>query len=344
MGANTNGAGAAKPLMDGWTVFCDYYNPEGHHGSMPVRVLQGNFLKWFEDISTDLRWEMEDLIKEQGLDAGIGYSIARHKIEKFARIHPLFDDDCKVVGHKIEVHEPVLQLLWCTSYALYVLYKEGYARPFSQGDESGVLNTSDPFVQKAQWVFFHGLQLREGFKPHHFYWIPNAEEVRKEDHEHIYKANGVCCAGVAFILAHELGHKSLKHVDRTVSAKARKECEFEADAFAAEWIKKGMGKSEEQDITNVFGVIAAMTVMMLLDHKLKGSHFHPPPDDRLRRVLAILDSETPNEVLWCTACFGLKLWTMAFPGIKIPPPTKHDSYKPIFEEMMAGIEKQVNKA
>lgn len=325
-------------------MFCDYYDPQGHQGSMPVRVLQGNFLRWFEDINIELRWEMEDLIKEQGLDAGIGYAIAHHKIKKLARIHPIFDENCEVKGNKIEIHEPFLQLLWCTSYALYVIYKEGYAKPFSEGDESGVLNTSDPFVQKAQWVLYKGLELRKGFKPHHYYSMPNPEEVRKVDCDHIVKTNGVCCAAVAFILAHELGHKALKHVDRLVTADMMKEREFEADAFAAGWIKKGMGKNDTQDITNVFGIVAAMTVMMLIDNELKGSPVHPPTDDRLRRVLAILDSETPNEVLWCAACFGLKLWTMAFPGIQIPPPTKHDSYKPIFEEMMAGIEDQVKRA
>jgi len=301
-------------------------------------------LKWFEDINTELLWEMEDLIQQQGLQAGIDYSIAHHKFEKLARIYPVYNDDDEVVGNKIEVHEPFLQLLWCTSYALYVLYKEGYAKPFSEGDESGVLNTEDPFIQKAYLVFSRGLELRKGFKPHHLYMMPNPEEVRREDYEHIERANGVCCAAVAFILAHELGHKSLKHVDRIVPADVTKEREFEADAFAASWIKKGMGLNDAQDITNQFGIVAAMTVMMLIDNELKGSRLHPPTDERFERILEIMDSETPDEILWCAACFGLKLWTLAYPGLQAPASTKHVSYKPIFEEMMSGIVKQVNKA
>jgi len=281
----------------------DHFNPSTHEGVLPVRVLQFNMLKWFEEVSPTLLEEVLGEVNYRGLQRGIGYHIAIAPITDAAEI-----DGKK----KIHLYENYLQFLWGVSYAITTLFQEGFVKPVKAGTYTGVTDLSDPFVRKAYAVFDASIELFTKCDPSKHYALPNPEKETPLDVKLIRQVNGVFSAASAFILMHEVGHQFFGHLDDLpvtddyLKDKGQYEDEFAADDYALEWLQKGKAPSDVLDDTNAMGVIAAMTTFLLMDPQLTGDDEHPPPHMRMTHALEELG--TTDENLWACACIGLRLW------------------------------------
>lgn len=311
--------------MEDYSV-SDHFNPSTHKGVLPVRVLQFNMLKWFEEVSPDLLQEVLEEVQYRGLQRGIGYHIAIAPITDAAEI-----DGKK----KIHFYENYLQFLWGVSYAITTLFEEGFVKPVKAGTYSGATDMGDPFVRKAYAVFDASIELFDKCDQAKHYGLPNPEKETAVDSKLIRQVNGVFSAASAFILMHEVGHQFYGHLDDNDSAddsddaKGQYDDEFLADEYALEWLQKGKAPSDALDNTNAMGVIAAMTTFILMDPQLEGDAEHPPP--HLRMVHALEKLGMTDENLWACACIGLRLW-VAYTKRSFTVPSGDDlkGYKDLF--------------
>jgi peptidase U49-like protein len=89
---------------------------------------------------------------------------------------------------------------------------------------------------------------------------------------------------LGWIILHEIGHVALNH-EEVIPATQRVSQEYDADAFATEWVLGDAGHGLDRE----FRVMAVCTAMayLLLNQRVKGiGATHPPSIQRMRRAMA----------------------------------------------------------
>lgn len=275
---------------------------------LPVRVLQHNVNKWWEqDVDPDFLKDAMASVEAGNLDPGIAYHIDRDllAISKGPFIRKT---------DKIHIQENYLQFQWCVAHVLNVYFREGFLKPFNAGMYDGKIDLKNDAIYKARHVFEQGLKLWQGIRPELLKALPNPECPDPEDTELVGLTNGVYAAAVSFILMHEYGHHKLGHVGKTYSDEENKRIEQEADDYALGIFARGMlanpndEEQEKKNNTNTMGAIAAMLAIVLRSERLTKKDY-PDPDIRLERAVEALNRG--DDAFYAVACYAMTLWSMA---------------------------------
>ena len=307
----------------------DFYNPATHIGELPVRVLQYNFIEWFENITPDFKDEVKGEIDFNGLKAGIKYHIEKSHITECA---------CINTNSQIELYENFNQYLWCICYSLFVLFDESIQKPMLAGKYTGKFDFNNPFVRRAVDIFSNGFDLLNTYKDWQFFQFPNPEKYNEYDKQYIEKANGVYTAAMTFILLHEFAHQYYGHLDYYPTSDESKKDECTADDYAIEKISYNF--SSDRGATFKFGIVAGISSLIMLDKSLSGGDTHPDTDERLKIAIEKLKLEELDN-LWGIASLTFRLWAIKY-SIELDYPPVIDSYKHLFELTLEKIGKKKN--
>jgi hypothetical protein len=297
-------------------------------GLLPVCVLQHLIIGWFERVSPDLLDEVKQEISYRGLQGGIGYHIEANVIDDVAWID---------TARKINLKEPYLQLLWCTCYALVVMWEKGWTPALVGKQDTVILDDSIPELAQAYKVMQAGINLLCSFDPSPFNDLPGPKSPNQEEDELIEKGNIAFVAAGAFILMHEVGHQYYDHVGVDSNDEQSKKHEFDADAYALGYLKRGMSGHDATDNIHAVGVIAVMTTLMFMSPDFDGGDRHPDLNIRYMKALDSIEVGEREEV-WVTACLSLILYQRFHGGvIHFPAAGQFNSYRQVFESMMKQL-------
>lgn len=312
-----------------------------HKGNQPIRVLQFNVLKHFEETHFDFI----NLLKESNKKHNLAFGIVYHKVEEpivkkvYGHIQTPFIEDTGQVK-RITIHETFLSYVWCISYSLFVLYDEAIAKT------SQIRHNIKPAplvdqnkIELAQEVFNYGKSLIRVFDKWDKKLLPNPELYSLDDSFYIERANGLYLTAINFILCHEYAHAEKDHFNK--QKKVRNdyskliELEKEADDRAIELILKGV--TSKTKTTKLLGTLIGLCCMLYFNHETKGTK-HPDTDDRIDNLLSRIEHTPENDNLWGIASLAYKLWDMQFSKLMIFPQEVE-----LFKHLYDDIRQQVIK-
>ncbi|MBN2087522.1 hypothetical protein JW758_04180 [Candidatus Peregrinibacteria bacterium] len=317
----------------------DYYNPECHKGSQPVRVLYQNTKHWFKYVYPEFKsTELQEVIDKFGLHDDINIIDREEKIAC-----PAFVGSFKIIS----IQETFLSYLWSLTYSLIFLYDKTIHEP--RTIENYVM-TSDvkEKAKKSHELFDYGLSLLNTFNPWDKENLPNPELYDRVYDDYIEKANGAYLHAVNFILVHELGHVALGHIDNdiesdTAGMKISNDTlladEMDADNFSFDRMFLSTEHLTNNHTASV-GLISALCSFIFFSTNMKGGD-HPDPDKRLQSALEKLKLADEDN-LWGLSCLAFKLWAMKH-KLEFNWPQITDTYKDLFYLTMTELEKIKNK-
>lgn len=307
----------------------DFYNPAVHKGELPVRVLSHNWINWFENITPNFKEEAKGEIDFRNLKAGLIYHFDKSQITECAYINP---------NHQIELYENYNQFLWCICYSLLVLFDKGIQEPILCKNYTGKLDFNNPYIRNSINIFNNGFDLLNTYKDRQFYQFPNPEKYNKYDKYYIEKVNAIFCAAMVFILLHEYAHQFLGHLDNNYKSEEPQNDEYACDEYAID--KMSSKLSTKESSTYKFGIIAAISSLIIYDKSLEGGEMHPDIDERLEMAMNKMKIEDIH-YLWGVASLTYKLWGIKYnKDIEMPP--VFNNYKHLFEYIQVKIRELKN--
>lgn len=316
----------------------DYYNPECHKGSQPIRVLYQNTKHWFKYIYPEFKsTELQTAIDKFGLYNEI-YIIERE--DKIAC--PAFVGSFKIIS----IQETFLSYLWCIIYSLIFLYDKTILEPRTIMNHI-MTNEVEVQAKKACELFDYGLSLLDNFNPWDKENLPNPELYDKVYDDYIEKANGAYLHAVNFILVHELCHVVLGHIENDIDSDAKGieisnetliQDEIDADNFSFERMFISTEHLTNNHTASV-GLISALCSFIFFSAKMKGRN-HPDTDKRLQLILEKL-KPAKDDNLWGISCLAFKLWAINH-KIEFNWPETVDTYKDLFYITLKKIEEIKN--
>jgi len=293
-------------------------------GILPVKVLSDYVISFVEKYGN--LEELEAEINFNELKKGIVYKRVDSKIIDCAGL---------TSDKQIYIYENFCQFLWCFSYSIIVYFDEGFIRPIQDSQYNGIVNQSDPLIHTAIENLLAGMNLFLEFNRSKFYELPNPESEKSRTDFYVVKANSAYCAGITFVLLHELGHQYYHHNDYEPSSteESLKE-EIMADDYAFDTLSKHF--NSEVGMTLKIGIVISLLSIMYLDNTMSGGIQHPDPDDRLKRILKKMNLEDENN-LWGVAAVAINLWAIYY---KIPfeIPKQIENFKEWYELALKQIE------
>lgn len=280
-----------------------------HKGTQPVRVLQHNIVKQFEDTTPDFIQLTLDTIIDKGLKRGIGYHINENPI-----VVPGQPSQTPYVDgtKKIYIHETFASYVWCIAYSLVVLYDEAVAKPSQNLFLRREINKIDyNKIREAQSLFDYGISLIAVFST----WdksLPNPESYDESNSFYIERTNAVFTYALNFILCHEFIHVEREHIDRklvsSITDHESIEFEKEADHKAIELILAGV--SPERRKTAIAGILIGLCSLLYFKSETL-SNSHPDTDKRIDNFLLAVNPPNDDSI-WGVAALAYRLWDNQF--------------------------------
>ena len=304
----------------------NYYVPESHIGSQPIRVLYQNTKYWFKHIYPEFdTTEFQKAIKEFCLYEDINI------IDREERIGcPAYVGTFKIIS----IQETFLSYLWCTTYSLLYLYDKTIHE--TRLNETFVIsNRVKEKASKAHDLFKYGLSLLDRYNPWDKEKLPNPELYDRFDDDYIEKTNAAYLNAVNFILFHELGHVILGHIDNDIENEEKGikvaideliQNEIEADDFSFDRMFRSPENLTNSHTVSV-GVISGLCSFLFFSANLKGID-HPDFDKRLQTALEKLNLADEDN-LWGISCLAFKLWAINH-RLNLKWPTVVETYKDLF--------------
>lgn len=309
-----------------------------HAGNQPIRVLQHNVTFQFETTNPTFIELSKTVIKEKGLQAGIGYHINDRAILE------------KVEGHrqtpyvnekgKIYVHETFLSYVWCVCYSMLVLYEEAIAKTSQNQVSKTLLHEIDTEkIEKAQDLFDYAKSLIVSFSPWDKDTLPNPEEYSTDDVFYIERANGLFIYAMNFILCHEFAHIELDHIEKRKKGQNSQsdilKFEKEADSRAMELVLSG--STDKTKLSSEIGVLMGLCSMLFFKQKSETTT-HPATDDRMHKLIEKVNA-VDSDPHWGIAALAFKLWDNQFMKNFNWPKEVHD-LKELYDQMREEIKKE----
>jgi hypothetical protein len=296
-----------------------YENSEANQSEFPVRVLFGNCVCWFKNITSNFTDEIGYEVDSNGFNDGIIYHREKSHITDVA---------CLNTSKQIELYENFSQYLWCICYSLLVLFDEGIKKPILEGRFNGKFDLKNTFVMKAIDVFNAGSSLLNSYQESQLFLnLPNPETYNKDDKCYIEKTNGIYTAAMTFILLHEFAHQYFGHTYESTREKSIED-EFSADEYAIDKFSSN-SFSKEWD-TLKCGIIAGISSLILLNKSLSGGDSHPDTDKRLKNAIEKMNLQEADDNLWGIASLTFWLWANQY-NIEIKLPGAVDTFKQLYE-------------
>jgi len=309
-----------------------------HAGNQPIRVLQHNITFQFETTNPTFIELTKTVIKEKGLQPGIGYHINDKAILE------------KVDGHvqtpyvnsngKIFVHETFLSYVWCVCYSMLVLYEEAIAKVSQNQVSKTLLHEIDSVkIDTAQKLFDYAKSLITSFTPWDKGSLPNPEEYSTDDVFFIERANGLFIYAMNFILCHEFAHIELNHTELIKQGQNSKsdilKFEKEADLRAMELVLNGT--TNKTKLSAEIGVLMGLCSLLFFKQKSETTT-HPATDDRMDKLIEQSNASNPDPH-WGIATLAFKLWDNQFMKNFTWPKEVHD-LKELYELIREEIKKE----
>lgn len=309
-----------------------------HAGTQPIRVLQHNITKQFEDTTPEFIQLTLDTVINKGLKPGIGYFVNQEAITADVDGHrqtPYVDGN-----KKIHIHETFCSYVWCICYGLIVLYDEAVAKPQQNaflGEERNIIDLDR--ITKAQEVFNYGLSLITTFSTWDKENLPNPEYYREEDEFYIERVNALYVYAMNFILCHEFIHVEREHIDQLVNRTATTsnilDFEKEADKIAIELILGGV--PDERKKTAIGGILAGLCCLLYFKN-VTLNHTHPDTDKRIDNLLTVVNAEN-DDPIWGIAALAYKLWDNQF-AKSFNYPSQVNDFKEMYLWIKAIVEEE----
>lgn len=309
-----------------------------HAGNQPIRVLQHNITFQFETTNPTFLELTKTVIKDKGLQAGIGYYI-----NDFPILH-------QVDGHnqtpfvngngKIHVHETFLSYVWCVCYSMLVLYEEAIAKVSQNQVSKTLLHEIDKEkIDKAQELFNYAKSIIVMFSEWDKNNLPNPEEYSAEDVFFIERANGLFVYAMNFILCHEFAHIELEHIEKLKQGQNSTsdilKFEIEADARAMELVLNGI--NDKTKLSAEIGVLMGLCCMLFFKQKSETTT-HPATDDRIHKLIEKVNASNADPH-WGIAVLAFKLWDDQFVKNFNWPKSVHD-LKELYELIRTEIQNE----
>ena len=185
-------------------------------------------------------------------------------------------------------------------------------------------------VEYANDCFFRGRQLLHNFN-RDVYWVtPNI--CNPQQFENIIShTNGVYCAAIAFIYAHEFSHNYLGHTQIQQTFPHTIDDEIAADDTAISFIQteydSAWGNTYKAGVATVLAAILLMS-----EDSISGDGTHPDMDVRIENLVTKLELHEMDP-LWGYLGVALRLWLLVFGGLSIEEDMQQPgfgSYKEIY--------------
>lgn len=282
-----------------------------HAGNQPIRVLQYNVTFQFETTNPTFLELTKTVIKDNGLQAGIGYYINDLAILE------------KVDGHcqtpfvnqsgKIHVHETFLSYVWCVCYSMLVLYEEAIAK-VSQNQVTNTLihEIDNAKIDKTQELFSYAKSIIVTFSQWDKNNLPNPEQYSSEDVFFIERANGLFLYAMNFILCHEFSHIELRHIERKKQGQNSTndvlKFEKEADSRAMDLVLNGI--TDRTKLSTEIGILMGLCCMLFFKQKSETTT-HPATDNRIHKLIEKVNASN-TDPHWGFAVLAFKLWDDQF--------------------------------
>jgi hypothetical protein len=267
-------------------------------GIMPIRVLQNTLIHAFENMNPGFLDLAKSVMKDQGLDPEISYSIEKNQAKS-----PY------VLFNKIFLNESFLSYIWCISFSLTVLYSEVVVKKSRNdyyGNNNEIINAI--LSRDAYKLWEYAITILNQYKE----WdlqLPNPEVYKFKKKDLIERINGLYITAMMFVLAHEFAHIELEH-NKKNSIDARQEeqnakLEKEADERAIELVLNGIDNKNKT--TREMGLLIGLCSLLFFDAVTKKRDY-PDTDERIDALIRKLDPKDPKDALWGISTLAYKLW------------------------------------
>jgi hypothetical protein len=198
---------------------------------------------------------------------------------------------------RMQFHDTFLSFLWCYCYGLCVS-----APMRGKPHDDLEYNKAIELLKYSKEIMF------EEYRP----WptmLPNPENMEGHNKDFIDKANAVYTGALKIILFHEFAHVILGHVELNEKDISKQKLrEFDADEFS---IKAFLNFSTFGEMTRNMAIICAISSLAFGRIKKNDTSSHPEPEDRLTKILELLNY--PNEnYIWGHAWWAFIKWQLFF--------------------------------
>lgn len=222
--------------------------------------------------------------------------------------------DVDVRNRTIQISRKVVEVLWASSYAYFVIYND-VIRHQDLTKQIVLDLTGDERVRQScellRWAFESWLNNSDAEWPSD---LPMPVETPTKNSDE-YVADELSLGGLAFMLHHELAHIRLGHCGDSVVEKER-----EADYAAIDWVFEKTDQSES-NIIKKKALCCAEGLAVLCAYGVHsgsfGGYTHPPSYDRLVHGLARALDNDPCHLAWFFVSTILSLH-MTNAGITLP--------------------------
>lgn len=275
---------------------------------LPIELLSVQAIEYIEKIK-----ELIDAVKDDFVinDLSPNLTFIREKgpVTDTALIEK-GDDDL----YHIRISENYCQYLWSVGLYLSVYFDNMIQIPMM--DMAGTNNhnhkANKEDMEFAHEMFFRGRRLLDHFVQNLYWENPNIASPTPFNTVIGY-ANGIYCASIAFIYAHEFSHNFLGHTHFENNNEHSVQDETAADLTAIGFIKEEYNTSF--GFTYKVGVATVLSSLLLMDEKsISGGGSHPDMDVRIENLMNELSlSEMDN--LWGYMSVAIRMWLLVYKGI-----------------------------
>lgn len=268
----------------------------------PVNILLRDSSRLFEYLSNaeELKYHFIS-----GLSHKIRLVCDDREIHNSAECQRHFDEDNKEY-FQITIWDNFCQYLWALCYTSLIVMDESIVKPLLK-------NNMPPNQAKLKISYYLFMDAMSLYNPDDtkranrsvFFGYPNP--VCHSEDEYVQAANTLFIACLCFVIFHEYQHFHLKHRQQD----ERKTDEYEADYMAFYAMYENV-KPEIKEYTGL-SIIVILGSLFFTDSTLDGET-HPDPDDRLTRLLTLMNDMSPRGQAYCygMAITIYKLWAFFY--------------------------------
>lgn len=239
----------------------------------------------------------------------------------------------------IKISENFGQYLWCVGLYLSVYFDNKVQIPMMDMAGTNVHHyvANDNDLEFADEIFSNGRRLLDHFVRDIYWNTPNisAPESYAEVIDH---ANGIYCAAIAFIYAHEFAHNYLGHTHIDNSYIYSVEDEIQADLTAISFIQEEY--ETEFGFTYKVGVATVLAGLLLMGKdSISGNGTHPDMDVRIETLMNKL-SLCDMDNLWGYMAISIRLWLLVYKGLTLEEEAKQSgfaTYKDMYDFYLAKL-------
>lgn len=279
-----------------------------NHYFLPIELLSSNAIECIEQIQ-----ELIDAVKGDCLTNELSSKFT------FIREHGVIKDTAFIKKEKdglyhIQISENFGQYLWGIGLYLSSYFDNKVQIPMMDmaGTNINHYTVNDKELEFAHEVFGDTRRLLDYFV-RDVYWNKPNIAFPGPYRDLIGRANGIYCAAIAFIYAHEFAHSFLGHTHLENSYEYSIHDEIQADLTALDFIKDEY--ETEFGFTYKVGIATTLSGLLLMgEDSISGNGTHPDIDVRIETLMDKL-SLCDMDNLWGYMAVSIRLWLLVYKGL-----------------------------